>query len=333
MNRQLFQYDPAIGYRFIPGLRARVQHEGGGYLVRVNQAGFRCEHELSSAKRPGCFRVLLFGDSYTAGDGVSNPQRYGDLLEQRIPGLEVLNFGLPGTGTDQHYLIHREVAPKLEHDLVVIGLLVENIRRVAARFRPYATRGGRPLILAKPYFSLGADGELTLQHVPVPKRPLPDDVLPPDERDRVDRGGRLPWLRALVNRAGPRAKEWAQRLSRYQPLPGYDSPQEPAWQLLRAILERWASEAKRPILICPIPLYQYVEGSASPQAYQARFAELSAPPRIAIHDPLPDLRRHPAEARRGFRFRIDPHPTPAGHRALAESLATALRPRVAAARG
>ncbi len=29
MTRQLFQYHATIGYHFIPGLKARVEHEGG----------------------------------------------------------------------------------------------------------------------------------------------------------------------------------------------------------------------------------------------------------------------------------------------------------------
>ena len=331
MNRQLFQHDASFGYRFIPGLKARVEHEGGGYLVRVNQAGFRCDHEVRPEKPAGRFRVLLFGDSYTAGDGVSNPHRYGDQLEKLVPGLEVYNFGLPGSGTDQQYLIHRQLAGGLEHDLVLIGVLVENIRRVVARFRPYQTSDGRPLILAKPYFSLGRDDELTLHHVPVPKEPLPVETLPAAERSHVDQGGRLPWLRELVNRAGPRAKDWAQRLTRYQPLPAYDRADDPAWRLLRGILRRWIAETKTRVIVCPIPLYQHVEGTASPRAYQARFAELAEPPRVVVHDPLPDLLRYSHEERRGFRFGVDCHPTKAGHRALAESLARRLTPLVAEA--
>ena len=34
MNRQLFQYHPIVGHQFIPGLRTREEHEGGGYLLR-----------------------------------------------------------------------------------------------------------------------------------------------------------------------------------------------------------------------------------------------------------------------------------------------------------
>ncbi len=127
MSRQLFQYHTVMGYHFIPGIRARIDHEGGGYLVRANGSGFRCEHEFSAAKPPSVFRILLFGDSFTAGDGVSNKHRYGDVLERALPGSQVFNFGLPGTGTDQQYLIYRELAAGLEHDLVVVGVVVENI--------------------------------------------------------------------------------------------------------------------------------------------------------------------------------------------------------------
>jgi len=322
MNRQLFQYHPTIGYQFVPGLRTREEHEGGGFLLRTNQAGFRCRHEFVARKRPGSFRVLLFGDSYTAGMGVSDAARYGDVLERLLPDIEVYNFGLPGSGTDQQYLIHREYAAHFEHDLVVIGAMVENIRRVASRYRPYATLEGDTLILAKPYFTLESDGSLRLQHVPVPKTPLSSES---EEQRYVDRYGRLVWLRQAVNRLGPGLKDRMQRLTRYQPLPAYDKPDDPAWRLMKAILVRWSEEARAPVVIVPIPLYQYVEKTASPRAYQARFGELAELPGVTIHDPLPAFHRHPRAQRRGFRFVHDCHLTPSAHRVLAESLAHALR--------
>jgi hypothetical protein len=69
LNRQLFEYHPSIGYRFIPGLQTREPHEGGGFLLRTNQAGYRCRHEFARERPPGTFRILLFGDSYTAETG------------------------------------------------------------------------------------------------------------------------------------------------------------------------------------------------------------------------------------------------------------------------
>src|SRR5262245_45205529 len=153
MNRQAFQYHSTVGYQFAPGLRTRDEHEGGGFAPRTNPDRFRCRHECTARKRPGSFRVLLFGDSYTAGMGVSDAARYGDVLETLLPELEVYNFGLPGSGTDQQYLIHREVAPRYEHDLVVIAAMVENIRRVDSRYRHCATIEGENLILEQPYYT------------------------------------------------------------------------------------------------------------------------------------------------------------------------------------
>ena len=108
MPRQIFEYHPVIGYHFVPGITARVSHEGGGYLVKTNQSGFRCESEVTRKKPLGMLRALMFGDSFTAGDGVSNMPRYSDLLEDRFDGLQVLNFALPGTRTDQQYLTFQE---------------------------------------------------------------------------------------------------------------------------------------------------------------------------------------------------------------------------------
>jgi carbamoyltransferase len=325
MSRQLFQYDPVIGYRFIPGLKARVEHEGGGYLVRVNQAGFRCEREFEKKKTPAEFRVLLFGDSYTAGDGVSNKHRYGDLLEGILPGLTVYNLGLSGTGTDQQHLIFSEHAAELEYDLVVIGVLVENIRRVVARYRPYESETGEILLAAKPYYTLDDSGDLSLRQVPVPDKPFIPEQLSPAERHHVDTGGGHEWVRRLLGRFGPRVKDHLQRLSRYQPLPAYDRTDDPAWCLLKAILGRWTQEVKTPIVIMPIPLYNYIEGTSSPTNYQQRFAELGDFENVVLHDPLSDFMKYSADERRAFRFERDCHLTPAGHQVLAASLASVIQ--------
>src|SRR5215470_562680 len=98
MSRNVFQYHPLFGYTFIPGIKARIDHEAGGYLLQTNDAGFRCQRSVQAGKPPGAFRILVFGDSFTAGDGVSNRDRYSDVLETLLPDTEVYNFGLSGTG-------------------------------------------------------------------------------------------------------------------------------------------------------------------------------------------------------------------------------------------
>ena len=82
--RQLYEYHPVVGYRYIPRLRVRIPHEGGGYLIQVNEQGFRADRPFARARTPGHRRVLVFGDSFTAGDAVPNRQRYTELLEARL---------------------------------------------------------------------------------------------------------------------------------------------------------------------------------------------------------------------------------------------------------
>jgi carbamoyltransferase len=324
MTRSVFQYHPTYGFHFIPGVKARIPHEGGGYLLRANAAGFRSDREFEAPRSPGRRRVLLFGDSYTAGDGVSNGSRYGDLLERYVPAIEVYNYGLPGTGTDQHYLVYADVAPRIEHDLVIIAVLVENIRRVVAHYRLFENADGANVALAKPYFTLDTSDQLSLHNVPVPPEQVSLDALPPDERQHVDRGGDLPLVRRALNLLGPGVKSLLQSAIGQNPLPAYDSAGDPAWRLMRAILERWISESAVPVLIVPLPLYHYVEGIADASAYQARFAEVARATGAHVHDPLPDLQALPGPERRSLRFERDVHPTPRAHELLARSIASAV---------
>ena len=201
-------------------------------------------------------RVLVFGDSFTAGDAVPNHERYTDLLETGL-GAEVYNFGLSSTGTDQQYLAWREFARDIEHDVVVIAVFVENVRRVMARYRPHRDASGRERIYAKPYFTL--DGEqLQLHHVPPRAEPLElHEMAAGRSRQAVDAGGRFPLLRKVVNAIG--AKEAVQRLTHYQPLPDYDSPDTDGWRLMRAILTQWVRALDRPVVLMPLPLPQHID--------------------------------------------------------------------------
>ena len=187
--RSVTQHHPTIGYTFIPGIKARVSlpNEEAAYLVRANAQGFRCDRDFKARKSEGKRRALLFGDSFTAGDGVSNGKRYGDLLEQLVEGLEVYNFGLPGTGTDQQYLAYQEFAEGIEHDLLILAVTVENIGRVASRFRPYVDERGETVVYAKPYYVL-EEGRLSLKNVPVSKEPIPKSELGAEEAKQTDWG-------------------------------------------------------------------------------------------------------------------------------------------------
>lgn len=319
--RQVYEYHPVIGYRFIPNLKARIPHEGGGYLLEANEIGFRSNRPFCAPATPGFQRVLMFGDSFTAGDAVANEQRYSDLIEKMLQCTEVYNFGLSSTGTDQQYLAWREYARAIDCDVIVIAVFVENVRRVMARFRPHRDAHGVERLYAKPYFTL-EDGNLALHQVPPPAHGFTIQELQAGERAAVDTGGRFPALRKLATAIG--AREVLQRMTHYQPLPEYDSPDSTGWSLMRAILTQWIRGIDRPVVLMPLPLPQHLDEVCDPRPYQDRFRELAKELDCVLHDPMPDLLNYEPAVRRRFRWQTDIHFTPQGHRAIADSLAPVL---------
>lgn len=330
MTRLLYEYHPVVGYRFVPGVRARVRHEGGGYLVRANAAGFRSHREPADPPANGGARIFLFGDSYTAGEGVSNADRFGEQLEARVPGLEIHNFGLPGSGTDQQYLAWREFARESAHDVLLLCPMVENVRRNPDTHRlTQSASDGRLVLRAKPYFTLQGD-TLQLQHQPVPKGVVTQDRIPQDvkasnlEPDDGSRGAarrlvdaidaRLPGFRGLTKRL--RGVAWP---------PEYERADDPGWRLMRAILLQWMRDSRVPVLLCPLPTFAHIDGELRPDGYLARFAEVAREGGAHFINILPALSRRPAKERERMRFEHDEHPTPFGHRCLAEAMAPELK--------
>ena len=315
-------YHPRIGFTTMPSGQWRVAAERGGYLVRSNAAGFRSNFEFVPERTPGKFRAILFGDSQTAGDGVPNEKRYSDVVTRLVDQWEVYNYGLSATGPDQQYLTYLDVA-KVEHDLVVIGLYVGNIVRVAHRFHVFLTAEGQHVVYAKPYYTL-AHGRLMLHHVPVPRALRPLDSVPAEELRHLWRPTpRFARLRKIAKAVGLRTA--AYKIAKRRPLPQYDSPDDPHWQLLRAILQSWIAGSQTPVLLFLLPTWEYVEGNCDPTNYQTRFAELARDTGCLLHDPLREFLASSVETRRGYRLPNDPHFSPDGHQALATSLASALR--------
>ncbi len=331
ISKSLMRYHPRIGYTYMPSTRLRVQGMNGGYLVRTNAAGFRSEREFAHERSPGTFRALLFGDSQTAGDGAANTLRFSDQLERAVPGLEVYNYAISGTGTDQQYLTYDDVKP-VEHDLVVIGLFVENIRRLMPRVLRSRDITGEEVFRAKPYYELDADG-LALRNVPVPKQPWTESTLPPELLPHVYAYGneysffrdpsqrRASLLRRLVPAAvRSYARSLMARFVAFQPLPEYNSARTPEWLLLQEILATWVRESAAPVLIVLLPHDSGVRRKSDPRNYQARFRELARKTGCHVYDPLPELLELPDDERNELWSDSYGHLSVLGHAAIARML-------------
>lgn len=308
----------------MPHIKGRVRHEGGGYLVRANGAGFRNDREFKAARTGGTRRVLVFGDSNTAGDGVSNGKRFSDVIEQRLADTEVYNFGLPSSGTDQQYLAYREVGAELEHDLLLLCPMVDNIRRNLQESRVIqSSMAGGYALLPKPYFALEG-GKVVLKNVPVPKGHKPVEA--PDETDAPPQGIRSFARKAMekADKQVPGLRSWSQRVRRLALPAEYNDPDSDGWRIMEGILRQWIAEAKAPVVLAPIPTFEHIFGNLRAEPYRTRFAELAADTGVTFLDILPGLRAASMDERRGMRFPTDEHPTVAGHMAIADQMIPAL---------
>jgi hypothetical protein len=297
----------------------------------VNSAGIRSSREYSLEKPPGTQRLLVFGDSYAAGQFVSNEHRFSELLERRNPGLEVLNFGLEGTGTDQQLLMYEHVGLRYEHDAVMLLPFLQNIRRNLVQARPAVDpETGRHILLPKPRFELVGD-RLELRNVPVPDERRPFDPNDPGSLRGTDAetglGRRLKdelsrvWLMGVAKRVLYPALRW-------DPFPEYKDPRSPGWRLMAALIQRFKEMARpRPLIIVPLFYVSYVRYKMS-RAYWERFRSLADDSGTSAVDVLPEFRKIGAEAVRCFQEPYDPHLSTYGHLVLADALEPELRRRM-----
>ena len=160
-------YDAQTGWTFRPD---SVRQNGS---FTINGAGFRAQRDYSERPQPDTLRIALFGDSFTAGDDVSDDEVWSTLLEQglREAGIraEALNFGVGAYGMGQAYLRWRHLGKRYAPDIVIFGLQPENLKRNVNVFRQLLHRSGPAF--SKPRFAL-IDGELQLLNSP---------ALPPEQ--------------------------------------------------------------------------------------------------------------------------------------------------------
>jgi carbamoyltransferase len=333
-HRMVIQYHPGIGCSYVPNITARIPNELGGYLVKTNSLGFRSDAEFIKPKT-GRRRILFFGDSYTAGDGCDNhqrfPERIGDALD-----AEVYNYGMSGSGTDQQLLIFETFAKDVEADLAVLCVTVENIQRITVPYRESIDRvSGKRVMVPKPYFTLEG-GRLRVHQVPVPLHRPEADGHPLTSNGHnggspwIDRSMELyrtaPWLKSLRRNMQSHYLDLQGHILRrinFQPYREYDSPQTDGWALMRAIIERFHTGAfPIPLLIVPIPTYFFYLHRLKP-IYQNLFESLAAPHQgLHVSGLTTAVQALPSEQRKRLSFKHDSHFSPFGH----EQVAILLRP-------
>jgi hypothetical protein len=152
------QFDPELGWRYRPGFE--------GETDSINSAGLRAASEYSLAPDPAKRRVAVFGDSFVYGTEVSNPDCWPAIAERIAPDLELLNYGVPGYGSDQAFLLYEREGQRYAPEQVLVGFAPVNMRRIVNVYRRFISTHEAPLV--KPRFLLEPDGSLRLFPNPLP---------------------------------------------------------------------------------------------------------------------------------------------------------------------
>jgi lysophospholipase L1-like esterase len=123
---------PGLRYELIPGSHTS---DYIGVPVSINRLGLR-DRELAVPKPVGTVRILGVGDSVTFGYGVRLEDTYLKVVEDRLNARtaagarhEVVNAGIEECGLDAYYHTLRGLAPVLEPDLVLVGIVLNDIQR------------------------------------------------------------------------------------------------------------------------------------------------------------------------------------------------------------
>jgi hypothetical protein len=294
-GRSLLAPDAFLGWRPRPRMRLRSREVGKfDVVVTTNRDGLRGKQRVSKEKRPGVTRIGVFGCSQTFGTGVADEQTYSARLGATLPGVEVLNFGVAGYGTDQMMLYYESEGVRRGLDVVVLGFAYYHLERNLLAFRSYA----------KPRFELSPDGTLSLTGVPVPgPEAFAGGAGIAARHALLDRSMLLRslWQRILTN--------GTERLYR---------PDSAAWRLTRALIARLAADARA--AGARFVLLNLEDGSPGLEPELARLAgELD----VGFVNAGPSLRAE-RQAHRRLRLPNDPHWNPAGHRLIAATLCTYL---------
>ena len=153
-----YQFDSELGWFPIPNM---VRHWRGTHSLpmtelRHNSIGLR-DIELVKSVRP---IVLFIGDSFVYGLGVEEQERFTEQLRRQWPDITVINAGVAGYGTDQELLLLKRLWSRIQPQMVVLIVCVENDHHDNST--NLATSWYKP-------FLAEVDGQWEFHGLPVPK--------------------------------------------------------------------------------------------------------------------------------------------------------------------
>lgn len=157
---ELGRFDPELGWALKPDKCASSKRTGQRIEYCSNSQGFR-DDEIPFEKPPKWRRIVLLGDSRSYGFGVTEEQRFSNVIEGYFKRVDVINMGVDGYGVDQELLLLRKHGFQYDPDLVMAYV---------AHYKNKRHMKDQLWGVGKPRFTL-ENGELVLHNSPVSNTP------------------------------------------------------------------------------------------------------------------------------------------------------------------
>ena len=120
-----YVYSPELGWERKPGFKGRLYDT----TREFDSQGF-ISADTAQAKDPVGKKVLCVGDSNTFGNRVPVGSTFVELLDDRLPDMDVINLGVPGYSSFQGYESLLRYLPELKPKIVVISFNYNDRRYV-----------------------------------------------------------------------------------------------------------------------------------------------------------------------------------------------------------
>jgi len=118
-------YDPIMGRTYCPGTKGFLTENQVKMHVEVNADGLLGK-AYPVMRIPGKFRIAVLGDSFTSAEAAAPDKKFVGVWEKKLSstftaGVEVINFGVGGTGTWQQSQMFHIKARKYKPDMTVVA--------------------------------------------------------------------------------------------------------------------------------------------------------------------------------------------------------------------
>ena len=316
-HRMLIRYHPVIGHLYVPTTFIRIPDKHEPYFIKTNKQGFRSNFDYFKNKTLDK-RIVFLGDSFTAGDGLSNEQRFSDLLPQSFERFESYNFGLSGSGIDQQILIYETIVKNYEHDIICFSPHLMDIDRLGSTRLYIEGNTGDIYKIPKPYFSLD-NKKLTLCNVPVPLG-----------REKINNRRRGILSSEIIMKFYEKApkivrekvsKRFSSKIYR-----AYEDKSSYSWKLTHALIYRLVEKSeKKTVILCPIPDVRFGININ----YQPNFLEIQNDfDNVFFIDLAKYFKKFSKEERWAMRSPSSRHLNTFGHQVVAGAIKSSLRDKI-----